>query len=206
MKPELQKSINVLVVDDEKIMLESCCRVLEKEGYMVSSADSGEAALEQCDRKSFDLVLLDLKMPGMGGIEALKRLKEMDPEVTILIMTGYPSIETAVRAIKLGAYDYITKPFTPDTLRFSVSRVLERKTLIVENQHLRQKLRSKNETDTIIGESQIMRGIYELVRRTAPTDSTVLITGESGTGKELVARAIHNYSLREEREFVTVDC
>ncbi|MDX1777391.1 MAG: sigma-54 dependent transcriptional regulator [Thermodesulfobacteriota bacterium] len=206
MKSELQKSINVLVVDDEKIMQESCCRVLEKEGYTVSSADSGEAALEQCDRKSFDLVLLDLKMPGMGGIEALKRLKEMDPEVTILIMTGYPSIETAVRAIKLGAYDYITKPFTPDTLRLAVSRVLERKTLMVENQHLRQQLRSKNETDTIIGESQIMRGIYELVRRTAPTDSTVLITGESGTGKELVARAIHNYSLREEREFVTVDC
>ena len=206
MKPELQKSINVLVVDDEKIMQESCCRVLEKEGYTVSSADSGEAALEQCDRKSFDLVLLDLKMPGMGGIEALKRLKEMDPEVTILIMTGYPSIETAVRAIKLGAYDYITKPFTPDTLRIAVSRVLERKTLMVENQHLRQQLRSKNETDAIIGESQIMRGIYELVRRTAPTDSTVLITGESGTGKELVARAIHNYSLREEREFVTVDC
>ena len=206
MKPELQKSINVLVVDDEKIMQESCCRVLEKEGYTVSSADSGEAALEQCDRKSFDLVLLDLKMPGIGGIEALKRLKEMDPEVTILIMTGYPSIETAVRAIKLGAYDYITKPFTPDTLRYSVSRVLERKTLIVENQHLRQQLRSKNETDAIIGESQTMRSIYELVRRTAPTDSTVLITGESGTGKELVARAIHNYSLREEREFVTVDC
>jgi DNA-binding NtrC family response regulator len=206
MKPESQKSINVLVVDDEKIMQESCCRVLEREGYTVSSADSGEAALEQCDRNSFDLVLLDLKMPGIGGIEALKRLKEMDPAVTILIMTGYPSIETAVRAIKLGAYDYITKPFTPDTLRLAVSRVLERKTLIVENQHLRQQLRSKNETDTIIGESQIMRSIYELVRRTAPTDSTVLITGESGTGKELVARAIHNYSLREEREFVTVDC
>jgi len=206
MKPEPQKSINILIVDDEKIMQESCCRVLEKEGYTVSSADSGEAALEQCDRKSFDLVLLDLKMPGIGGIEALKRLKEMDPEMTILIMTRYPSIETAVRAIKLGAYDYITKPFTPDTLRFAVSRVLERKTLIVENQHLRQQLRSKNETDTIIGESQIMRSIYELVRRTAPTDSTVLITGESGTGKELVARAIHNYSLREEREFVTVDC
>ena len=206
MKPEPQKSINVLVVDDEKIMQESCCRVLEKEGYAVSSADSGEAALEQCDRKSFDFVLLDLKMPGMGGIEVLQRLKEMDPEVTILIMTGYPSIETAVRAIKLGAYDYITKPFTPDTLRFAVSRALERKTLMVENQHLRQELRSKNETDAIIGESQIMRGIYELVRRTAPTDSTVLITGESGTGKELVARAIHNYSLREEGEFVTVDC
>ena len=186
MKPEPQKSINVLVVDDEKIMQESCCRVLEKEGYTVSSADSGEAALEQCDRKSFDLVLLDLKMPGMGGIEALKRLKEMDPEVTKSDHDGISLHRNCRKGDQAGAYDYITKPFTPDTLRFAVSRALERKTLMVENQHLRQQLRSKNEIDAIIGESQIMRGIYELVRRTAPTDSTVLITGESGTGKELV--------------------
>jgi len=196
----------VLVVDDEQIMQDSCSRILVKEGYSVSTADCGEAALEQCDRESYDLVLLDLKMPGMGGIKTLSRLKEMDPGITILIMTGYPSIETAVRAIKLGAYDYITKPFTPDALRFAINRALERKHLIIENQHLRHQLKAKNETDVIIGQSQAMRNIYELVRRTAPTDSTVLITGESGTGKELIARAIHNYSLRDEREFITVDC
>jgi DNA-binding NtrC family response regulator len=206
MKQEPRKAINVLVVDDEQIMQDSCSRILVKEGYNVSTADCGEAALEQCDRESYDLVLLDLKMPGMGGIKALSRLKEMDPGITILIMTGYPSIETAVRAIKLGAYDYITKPFTPDALRFAINRALERKHLIIENQHLRHQLKAKNETDVIIGQSQAMRDIYELVRRTAPTDSTVLITGESGTGKELIARAIHTYSLRDEKEFITVDC
>jgi DNA-binding NtrC family response regulator len=130
----------------------------------------------------------------------------MDPGLTILIITGYPSIETAVKAIKLGAYDYVTKPFTPDVLRMAVNRALERKSLVTENQHLRQQLSMKNEDDTIIGQSESMHNLYELVRRTAPTDSTVLITGESGTGKELIARAIHDYSLRNEREFVTVDC
>jgi len=206
MKQEPKKAISVLVVDDEQIMQDSCSRILVKEGFAVATADCGEAALEHCDRESYDLVLLDLKMPGMGGIKTLSRLKEMDPGITILIMTGYPSIETAVRAIKLGAYDYITKPFTPDALRFAINRALERKHLIIENQHLRHQLKAKNETDIIIGQSQAMRNIYELVRRTAPTDSTVLITGESGTGKELIARAIHTYSLRDEREFITVDC
>ncbi len=201
-----KETISIIVVDDEEIMRESCSRILIKEGYRVATAESGEGALEKFDQVSYDLVLLDLKMPGMGGIDTLSRLKEMDAEVTILIMTGYPSIETAVKAIKLGAYDYLTKPFTPDVLRFAVNRALERKTLVVENHHLRQQLKAKHETDVIIGESGAMRGIYELVRRTAPTDSTVLITGESGTGKELIARATHNYSLREEREFVTVDC
>jgi DNA-binding NtrC family response regulator len=201
-----KETINILVVDDAAIMRDSCSRILEKEGYRVATAERGEVALEKFDQASYDLVLLDLKMPGVGGIDTLSRLKEMDPEVTILIMTGYPSIDTAVQAIKLGAYDYITKPFTPDVLRFAVNRALERKTLVIENSHLRQQLKAKHETDVIIGESDAMRSIYELVRRTAPTDSTVLITGESGTGKELIARAIHTYSLREEREFVTVDC
>ena len=120
----------MLVVDDEKIMQDSCSRILEKEGYNVSTADCGEAALEQCDRESFDLVLLDLKNARHGRDRRHSRgLKRWIPEVTILIMTGYPSIETAVRAIKLGAYDYITKPFTPDALRFAINRALERKHL-----------------------------------------------------------------------------
>jgi len=206
MSQESKNNIHVLVVDDEQIIQDSCARILEKEGYKVCMADRGEVAIEEFDRKPFDLVLLDLKMPGTGGIETLRQLKEVDPGVTILMMTGYPSIETAVKAIKLGAYDYITKPFTPDALRIAINRALERKNLVVENHHLRQQLKAKNEADIIIGQSKAMRNIYELVRRTAPTDSTVLITGESGTGKELIARAIHDYSLREEREFVTVDC
>jgi len=145
-------------------------------------------------------------MPGIGGIETLRKLKEMDPGVTILIITGYPSIDTAVKAIKLGAYDYITKPFTPNVFRIAINRAIERKSLVTENLHLRRQLKAKNEAELIVGQSESMRNIYELVRRTAPTDSTVLITGESGTGKELVAKAIHNYSLRQEKEFVAVDC
>ncbi|MCK5422089.1 MAG: sigma-54-dependent Fis family transcriptional regulator, partial [Deltaproteobacteria bacterium] len=130
MKQESVENIHILVVDDERIMQDSCSRILKKEGYKVIVADCGEGAIEEFDRKSFDLVLLDLKMPGMKGIETLSRLKELDPGVTILIMTGYPSIETAVKAIKLGAYDYITKPFTPDVLRIAINRALERKILV----------------------------------------------------------------------------
>ena len=206
MKKQMESTIRILVVDDEKIIRDGSSRILAKEGYAVITAGSGEEALERYDREPFDLILLDVKMPGIGGIETLRKLKEIDPGLTVLIVTGYPSTETAVKAIKLGAYDYVTKPFTPDVLRVAVNRALERKTLLNENQHLRQQLKMKDEVDTIIGQSESMRNIYELVRRTAPTDSTVLITGESGTGKELIARAIHNYSLREEGEFVTVDC
>ena len=206
MKKELHDSVHILVVDDEKIMQDSCARIMMKEGYHVQTVASGEEAMEVFQRATFDIVLLDIKMPGMGGIETLRYLKEKDPAVTILIITGYPSIDTAVKAIKLGAYDYITKPFTPDTLRIGVSRALERKSLMTENIHLRRQLEARKEEDTIIGQSDAMRTIYELVRRTAPTDSTVLITGESGTGKELVARAIHDYSLRQDKEFITVDC
>ena len=206
MNQNTRNSIQILVVDDEKIIRDSCCRVLEKEGYSALGSISGEEALVRFDLEQFDLVLLDLKMPGIGGIETLRLLKEMNPEITIIIITGYPSIETAVKAIKLGAYDYITKPFNPDELRIAVNRALERKNLVKENQHLRQQLKSKNDADSIIGKSETMGTIYELVRRTAPTDSTVLITGESGTGKELIARAIHDHSLREDKAFITVDC
>jgi DNA-binding NtrC family response regulator len=203
---EKEDTIHILVVDDEKIMQDSLARILTKEGYKVQPASSGEEALQKFDIEPFDIVLLDIKMPGIGGIETLRRLKEVDPGVTILIVTGYPSIDTAVKAIKLGAYDYITKPFTPDALRIAINRALERKSLLTENLHLRRQLKAKSESDTIIGQSEAMRNIYELVRRTAPTDSTVLITGESGTGKELIARAIHTYSLRQDKEFITVDC
>jgi DNA-binding NtrC family response regulator len=205
-KQNSEDTIQVLVVDDEKIMQDSLSRILTKEGYEIKTASSGEEAVEKFDCESFDIVLLDIKMPGIGGIETLRRLKEMDPAITILIVTGYPSIDSAVRAIKLGAYDYITKPFTPDVLRVAINRALERKSLLTENLQLRRQLKAKNEADVIVGQSEVMRNIYELVRRTAPTDSTVLVTGESGTGKELIARAIHTYSLRQDKEFITVDC
>jgi Response regulator containing CheY-like receiver, AAA-type ATPase, and DNA-binding domains len=137
-KQNSEDTIQVLVVDDEKIMQDSLFRILIKEGYEVKTASSGEEAVEKFDCESFDIVLLDIKMPGIGGIETLRRIKEMDPAITILIVTGYPSIDSAVRAIKLGAYDYITKPFTPDVLRVAINRALERKSLLTENLQLRR--------------------------------------------------------------------
>ena len=202
----MDRNSRILVVDDEKVIRDSCCRVLSKEGYKVETVASGEAAVKRVQEASFDLVLLDLKMPGMDGLETLKFLKEQDPKIVVVIITGYPDVETAVKAIKLGAYDYISKPFTPQELRLIVERSLERKTLSLENEYLRQQLRSRNESEQIIGNSRPMQRVYEMVRKIASTDSTALIEGESGTGKELIAKAIHNHSLRRDNEFVAVDC
>jgi DNA-binding NtrC family response regulator len=180
--------------------------VLSKEEYKVETVASGEAAAKRVQEAFFDLILLDLKMPGMDGLETLRYLKEQDPKIVVVIITGYPDVETAVKAIKLGAYDYISKPFTPQELRLIVERSLERRTLSLENEYLRQQLRSRNESEQIIGNSQPMQRVYEMVRKIASTDSTALIEGESGTGKELIAKAIHNHSLRRDNEFVAVDC
>jgi len=196
----------ILVIDDEKVMRDSCYRVLSKEDYEVETVASGEAGIKMVQKATFDLILLDIKMPGMDGLDALRFLKEQDTEIVVVIITGYPDIETAVRAIKLGAYDYVSKPFTPDELRLVVQRALEKRRLRLENEYLRKQLGTKNEPEEIIGKSEPMQRIFEMVRKIAPTDSTVLIAGESGTGKELVAKSIHNNSLRRDNEFVAVDC
>jgi len=197
---------NILIIDDERVIQEGCKRILSGSGYLVETAGDGERALEMVSRESFDVILLDLKLPGSGGMEVLSLLKEKDPEAIIIMITGYPSIEGAVEAIKLGAYDYLPKPFSPDQLRLTVKRAVERKRLLLENEYLHRELKAKCDSDTIIGKSKPMQKIYEIVRKVAPTDSTVLLYGESGTGKELIARAIHNYSLRRDKEFVPVDC
>ena len=199
-------NFRILIVDDEKVMRDSCRRVLSKEDYAVETASSGEIALKMARKVPFDLILLDVKMPGMNGIDALRSFKEQDPDMVVVMITGYPDVETAVKAIKLGAYDYISKPFTPQELRLIVERALEKRSLILENEYLRRQLGSKNQSDPIIGKSKAMQRVFEMVRRVAPTDNTVLIVGESGTGKELIARAIHNLSLRKDKEFVAVDC
>lgn len=202
----MNRNSRILVVDDEKVMRDSCYRVLSKEEYKVETVASGEVAIKRAKESPFDLILLDLKMPGMDGLETLRFFKEQDPKIVVVIITGYPDIETAVKAIKLGAYDYISKPFTPQELRLIVERSLEKRTLSMENEYLRQQLESRNESEKIIGDSKPMQRIYEMVRKIASTDSTAFIVGESGTGKELVAKAIHNYSLRRNNEFVAVDC
>ncbi len=197
----------ILIVDDERTMLEACHEVLATEGFILREADSGEAALEAIHGESFDLMILDLKMPRIDGMEILRRVQRESPGTAIVVITGYPSVDTAVEAMKLGAADFLPKPFTPEVLRFTVRRALNGARIARENQLLRAQLEECRGRDyELIGQSVPMRQIHDLIQRVGPTDSTVLITGESGTGKELVARAIRDASLRRDKPFITVDC
>jgi len=203
---EDQRPPKILIVDDEKVIRDSFSRVLLKEGYAVEAVESGRLALERVAEESFDIALLDLKMPGLDGMETLRELKEKDPDVVAIMITGYPTIESAVAAVKLGAYDYLTKPCRPEELRIIVARAAERRKLIFENEQLRRRLEARGISELIIGKSKVMQRIMEIIYKVAPTESTVLITGESGTGKELLAQTIHRLSPRKEKEFVPVDC
>ncbi len=197
---------NILVIDDEEAMRDSCKKILRKMGCGVELAKDGLEGLEMLRARSFDVVLLDLKMPGLGGMEVLGRIKEESPHTEVVVITGYPSIDSAVEAMKLGAYDFIPKPFTPDALRLITGRALEKRELALENIFLREQLETVLGPDAILGKNRAMLEVAELVKKVGPTDSTVLISGESGTGKELAARAIHRHSHRRSNPFVTVDC
>jgi|Deesub1362A_J573_1020465.scaffolds.fasta_scaffold00045_92 DNA-binding NtrC family response regulator len=194
----------VLVIDDEEIIRTSAKRILKD--YAVSTASSGKAGLKEIQQKNFDLVLTDLRMPDIDGLEVLKQVKEIAPETEVIIITGYGTIKTAVEALKHGAYDYIEKPFTPEGLQNVVSRCLESKRLLIENLRLRKEVHALYSLENIIGNSKAMQKVFELIATVAPTGSTVLITGESGTGKELVAKAIHYNSPRRDGPFMAVDC
>jgi DNA-binding NtrC family response regulator len=196
----------VLIVDDEEAIRDSCRMVLEKENYSVDTAEGGRHVLPLLKAHYYDVILLDLILPDVQGIEVLKQLREVNAEQLVVIMTGYPTIETAVEAIKLGAYDYISKPFGPDELRLLIKRALEKTKLIHENEYLKRQLENRHEQELIIGPSKSIRAVMSVIERVAPTDSTVLISGESGTGKELFAREIHRRSMRRDRAFVPVDC
>jgi len=196
----------VLVVDDEEIVLKSCRRILEGEGHQVFIALSGKKAFEILASEPIDIVITDIKMPGMDGMELLERMKKEYPDVLVIMITGYSTVQSAVQAMKLGAFDYIPKPFTPDEVVVVVERAMEKKSLVFENIYLRKELEAKYSFENIIGSSPRMQEVYKLIRKVAPTDSTVLIRGESGTGKELIARAIHFNSPRKSKPFVPVDC
>lgn len=202
----MSKSANILIIDDEESIRDSMSQVLRKEGYTVEEAVEGSTGLNLFARETFHVVFLDLKLPGIKGMEILSRIKEANPETPVIIITGYASINSAVEAMKLGAFDYMTKPFTPEELRVITKRALEGRKLLYENLCLRRELESKVEFDLVVGKSKAMRAVLDIVRRVSPTESTVLITGESGTGKELIAREIHNHSLRRQAPFVVVDC
>lgn len=196
----------ILVVDDEERICDAVKRALGRTGYAVETSLDALGALEKFQKRSFDMVICDIKMPGMDGLELLDRIKEHDPTTLVLMITGYASIESAVESIKKGAQEYIPKPFTPDQIRFLVERAFERKRLAEENLYLRGELKQLYGRDVIIGESQEMRQVFDLAVRVAEADSSVLIAGESGTGKEVVARLIHFRSARANGPFVTVNC
>ncbi|MBL5826796.1 sigma 54-interacting transcriptional regulator [Serratia fonticola] len=195
---------HILLVEDDL----SHCTILQALisgwGYRVSVAHNGRQALEQVRAQPFDLILSDVRMAEMDGIAALKAIKSYNPAIPILIMTAYSNVESAVEAIKAGAYDYLTKPLDFDTLQLTLARALEHTSLKSENQDLKQRLRFDQQN--FIGRSEPMRKLLEMIAMIAPSDATVLISGESGTGKELIARAVHANSLRKERPLVSINC
>jgi DNA-binding NtrC family response regulator len=204
----MTKKARILVVDDEAPMRESLKDWLMEEGYEVGLATSGQEAIAMARKRSWDVILLDLKMPGMDGIETLQRLKgkEVNTEAEILMMTAYATVDTAVQAMKEGAFDYLVKPFSPDEIEMQIKKIVVHRELVLENILLRQKLEERSDYDEIVGKSDVMQTIYDLISQVAPTDSTVLITGESGTGKELIAQAIHGNSQRCYMPFIAVSC
>ena len=197
---------SILIVDDEEIVRSSCVRILSSDGYRLDTAADGNEALKKLQGGAFDLVLTDLMMPGMTGIDLLRQVKEEWPDTEVIVITGYGTVKTAVDALKYGAYDYIEKPFTPEALQHVVERCLEKKRLLFENIRLRQEVGALYSLENIIGVSKEMQKVFKLISTVAPIGSTVLITGESGTGKELIARAIHYNSSRREQPFLVVDC
>lgn len=197
---------NILIIDDEESMRLACIQTLEDAGHRAQAAESGFQALEKIDKESFDVVILDLMMPGISGMEILKKIKEKYQSLGVIVITGYASIESAVEAMKTGADDYITKPFTPDTLISVVGNYIQSTRLSLEKTCTQLALDDKKISETIIGRSEAITKTIQLVKKVAPIDSTVLITGETGSGKELVARTIHALSSRHNKPFITVDC
>ncbi len=196
----------ILVVDDEQSMRDVLSIMLKRAGYAVTTAADGEEAIVRLGKEIFDLVITDLKMPKAGGLEVLKAAKASSPETVVLVITAFASAESAVEAMKHGAYDYLTKPFQVDEVQLIIRNALERRRLSTENMLLKREMASQASFAQIIGKSDAMQKVFDIVRKVADSKSNVLIFGESGTGKELVARAIHYNSARASMPFVTVNC
>ncbi len=196
----------ILIVDDERIVRESLQHWFEEEGYIIETAENGMKALEKFSKDTYDLALLDMKMPGMTGLELLKKIKQIDADCIVILITAFASVPTAIQALKDGAYDYVTKPVDPDELNNIVRNALESVKLKKENKVLKVHLDSLTIPENLVGESPQMKKIIELIKTVADSDSTVMIRGESGTGKELVAKAIHQNSKRKYFPIITVNC
>ncbi len=196
----------ILVVDDEESIREFLEIMLKKEGYEITLAEDGQKAKDLLTKKSFDMIISDLQMPNVTGIELLKYAKEFYPDVVFMLITAFGTTETAVEAMKMGAYDYLTKPFKIDEVRLNILNALRTKNLEVENRSLKKELVKEYSFQNMVGNSAPMHAIYEMVRRVAQTPTNVLITGESGTGKEVIAKAIHYNGPLKDKPFVTINC
>ncbi len=200
------KHATILVVDDEEVVCESCTLLLSEQGHEVQSSQDPSKGLALAQQHPFDAVLVDLKMPDLDGMSFLRQLKDVQPDTEVIVMTGFAEIATAVEAIKLGAFDYVPKPFNPDQLVLIIQKALSARAMRAENRYLRRELQSRYKFETIIGSSRAMQDVFDVISHVSTSNASVLIRGESGTGKELVARAIHFNSPRKSARFVAVDC
>jgi len=202
----MNKAVRILVVDDEMIVREALSNYLREDGYEAVAVETGEEALKMVEGERWNVLFVDLKMPGMDGLEVLREVKKITSDVPVIIITAYATIDSAVQAMKDGAYDYIVKPFDPEAIALVVEKVVEHQRLVQENILLRERLDQEYKFEEIIGKSHPMQEIFELVKNVAESDASVLITGESGTGKELIARALHANSPRRYNPFITASC
>lgn len=202
----MKEKPRILIVDDELIIRESLSDWLLESGYEVEAVEDGFKALNEIKKKKWDLLLVDLKMLGMDGIDVMREAKKISGKLPVVIITAYPTVDTAVQAMKEGAYDYIVKPFNPEEIDLVIRNIIAHQKLVKENIYLRQELKRRYQFKDIIGKSRKMQEVLVLVKTVAKSNSTVLIQGESGTGKELIARAIHSTSPRSKRPFVAVSC
>jgi two-component system, NtrC family, response regulator HydG len=206
MRVDIPAPKNVLLVDDHKPFRDSLAKILEAKGLLVFSANDGEEALDILRKEEIHLVLTDLKMPRMDGVELLKVAKTIRPEVEVILITGYGTVDTAVTAMKDGAYDYIQKPFKPQEILKLVRKAIEKQSLVSENRILQERIKDFQKFEKIVGRSPAMRRVLEIVAQVAPSLATILIQGESGTGKEVIAQAIHDLSPRVNKPFIKVSC
>jgi len=199
-------NIKILIVDDELIMRESLAGWLERDGHAVQTAASGEEALEKIKAAHFDILLVDIKMEGISGLDVLRKVKESDPDAEVVMITAYGSIPSAIEAMKDGAFDYMLKPFDPNELGVLIEKIIQHQEQARENIYLKEQYKDRTRFESMIGQSKPMQAIFDLICDVAPMDSTVLITGQTGTGKGLAAKAIHTNSSRRNGPFVTVNC
>ena len=200
------KQARILIVEDEFIARENLEHILQKEDYQILALESGVEALKELEKNEFDLVMTDLRMQQVDGMQVLERTRELYPDTEVIMITGYATVSTAVEAMQKGAYHYLAKPYKIDEVRILVRQALERRWLKQEVNELRQQVRSQKTIPLLIGKTEPMEGLKNLITQIAPTDCTVLILGETGTGKELVAKAIHHLSTRSDRRFLAINC